>query len=96
MAATKTPNVSFTLMVTTPPPNATNSETYKAVQKAKERGRINATHVTKPDLMTAQHIPKGKARTERKVGREKANHLRWDLAPHAQTSRATIARKRDT
>jgi hypothetical protein len=94
MAATKTPNVSFTLMVTTPPSNATNSETYKAVQKAKEKERIKATHVTKPDLMTQS--PKGKARTKRKVGREKENHLLWDLAPHAQTSRATIARKRDT
>ena len=83
-------------MVTTLSPNATNSEAYKALQRAKARERINATPATKPGLTTAQLLPKVKARIEGKVEKEKANHLLWDLAPHAQTSRATTARRKDT
>ena len=95
MVATKTKNVPFTLMVTTPPPNATNSKAYKALRKAKERERINETPETKPGLTTARLPPKVKARTEGKVEREKANHLLRDLEPHELTSHATTAKRKD-
>jgi hypothetical protein len=52
--------------------------------------------VIKPGLTTAQLLLKAKARTEGKVEREKANHLLRDLAPHAQTSRATTVKRKDT
>ncbi len=96
MVAPKKLNVPFTLVVTTPLPNATNSEAYKALTKAKERERINETPEAKPGLTTARQPPKAKARTEGKVEREKANHLLRDLEPHELTSRATTARKKDT